>query len=447
MPSSAPTGSSRAAHPPSCWPPTSRRWPRTCAWACQLPVAGLHVDAVRGARRPGPGGRLAAGAQGSVGRHRRWPQHLADRPGCCTGHAARRAGQAPRRAVAGALVLAAARPREPGRRATAGPGAAHPGSPSPPREAGRTAHAAGRAGWQRGDRRKRVGRGARGRRSAPRQHPRAPRRRGPAPGAQHAGRRPAPVRLSPAPAGAAAPVGAAAVADHHHRLVPADDGDPRRARAAFKRGAIDAPAYEAAMREEIALAVRKQEALGLDVLVHGEAERNDMVEYFGEQLDGFGFTTNGWVQSYGSRCVKPPILYGDVARPAPMTVDWTTYAQSLTRKPMKGMLTGPVNPPAMVLRARRPAACAELRADRLGHPRRSGRPGARRHRHRADRRAGHPRRIAAAPRRVEGLPGRGHTRLSHQRLGCARRHADPHPHVLRRVQRHPARDRARWMPM
>jgi len=96
------------------------------------------------------------------------------------------------------------------------------------------------------------------------------------------------------------------------------------------------------MQREIALAVREQEALGLDVLVHGEAERNDMVEYFGEQLDGFAFTANGWVQSYGSRCVKPPILFGDVARPKAMTVAWTAYAQSLTDRPMKGMLTGPI---------------------------------------------------------------------------------------------------------
>ncbi|MBL7090649.1 5-methyltetrahydropteroyltriglutamate--homocysteine S-methyltransferase [Acidovorax sp.] len=116
----------------------------------------------------------------------------------------------------------------------------------------------------------------------------------------------------------------------------------RAARAAFKRGALDAAHYQQKMEAEIALAVRKQEALGLDVLVHGEAERNDMVEYFGEQLDGFAFTANGWVQSYGSRCVKPPIIYGDVARPAPMTVAWTQYAQSLTAKPMKGMLTGPI---------------------------------------------------------------------------------------------------------
>lgn len=116
----------------------------------------------------------------------------------------------------------------------------------------------------------------------------------------------------------------------------------RAARAAFKRGELPESAYREAMQREIAHAVSKQEALGLDVLVHGEAERNDMVEYFGEQLDGFAFTANGWVQSYGSRCVKPPILFGDVSRPKPMTVDWTVYAQSLTRRPMKGMLTGPI---------------------------------------------------------------------------------------------------------
>lgn len=116
----------------------------------------------------------------------------------------------------------------------------------------------------------------------------------------------------------------------------------RAARAAFKRGELGAAGYREKMMDEIALAVRKQETLGLDVLVHGEAERNDMVEYFGEQLDGFAFTANGWVQSYGSRCVKPPVIFGDVARPAPMTVEWTAHAQSLTRLPMKGMLTGPV---------------------------------------------------------------------------------------------------------
>ncbi|MBB3223871.1 5-methyltetrahydropteroyltriglutamate--homocysteine S-methyltransferase [Pseudoduganella umbonata] len=116
----------------------------------------------------------------------------------------------------------------------------------------------------------------------------------------------------------------------------------RSARAACKRGALDGAAYEAAMRAEIEHAIRRQEALGLDVLVHGEAERNDMVEYFGEQLAGFAFTQNGWVQSYGSRCVKPPVIWGDVSRPAPITVEWARYAQSLTALPVKGMVTGPV---------------------------------------------------------------------------------------------------------
>ena len=116
----------------------------------------------------------------------------------------------------------------------------------------------------------------------------------------------------------------------------------RHARANFKKGDLSLADYEAAMKKEIEYVVRRQEELDLDVLVHGEAERNDMVEYFGELLDGFAFTKFGWVQSYGSRCVKPPVIYGDVARPEPMTVRWSQYAQSLTNKVMKGMLTGPV---------------------------------------------------------------------------------------------------------
>jgi 5-methyltetrahydropteroyltriglutamate--homocysteine methyltransferase len=116
----------------------------------------------------------------------------------------------------------------------------------------------------------------------------------------------------------------------------------RAARAAFKKGALDEIGYRNAMKTEIQTVVGYQERIGLDVLVHGEAERNDMVEYFGEQLSGFAFSEQGWVQSYGSRCVKPPIIFGDVSRPAPMTVEWATYAQSLTGKVMKGMLTGPV---------------------------------------------------------------------------------------------------------
>ncbi|MBB3178588.1 5-methyltetrahydropteroyltriglutamate--homocysteine S-methyltransferase [Variovorax sp. Sphag1AA] len=116
----------------------------------------------------------------------------------------------------------------------------------------------------------------------------------------------------------------------------------RHARSEFRAGRLDAAGYKTAMQAEIQRSVREQEALGLDVLVHGEAERNDMVEYFGEQLEGYAFSQFGWVQSYGSRCVKPPILFGDISRPRPMTVDWIRYAQSLTSKPMKGMLTGPV---------------------------------------------------------------------------------------------------------
>ncbi|HWD33869.1 MAG TPA: 5-methyltetrahydropteroyltriglutamate--homocysteine S-methyltransferase [Pseudomonas sp.] len=116
----------------------------------------------------------------------------------------------------------------------------------------------------------------------------------------------------------------------------------RLARQAYKQGKLSANDYTDAMHSEIRHAVQVQERLGLDVLVHGEAERNDMVEYFAEQLDGYIFTRFGWVQSYGSRCVKPAIIYGDLSRPQPMTVAWIEYAQRLTNKVMKGMLTGPV---------------------------------------------------------------------------------------------------------
>jgi 5-methyltetrahydropteroyltriglutamate--homocysteine methyltransferase len=118
--------------------------------------------------------------------------------------------------------------------------------------------------------------------------------------------------------------------------------DVRRARAAWRAGKMPDGEYERFIKQEIQRCVEKQSGLGLDVLVHGEFERTDMVEFFGEQLEGFAFTSNGWVQSYGSRCVKPPILYGDVRRPKPMTVDIARYAQSLTSSPVKGMLTGPI---------------------------------------------------------------------------------------------------------
>ena len=116
----------------------------------------------------------------------------------------------------------------------------------------------------------------------------------------------------------------------------------RAARKNFKNGNTSLAQYQSSMEVEIARAVNEQESLGLDVLVHGEAERNDMVEYFGQQLKGYLFSQFGWVQSYGSRCVKPPIIAGDISRPQAMTVQWSAYAQSLTKKPMKGMLTGPI---------------------------------------------------------------------------------------------------------
>ncbi len=116
----------------------------------------------------------------------------------------------------------------------------------------------------------------------------------------------------------------------------------RKARAGWRAGTLTEAEYEHFLEEETVHCLREQEAAGLDLLVHGEFERNDMVEYFGEQLEGFAFTENGWVQSYGSRCVKPPVIYGDVWRPAPMTVRWSAWAQGQTRQPVKGMLTGPV---------------------------------------------------------------------------------------------------------
>ena len=113
-------------------------------------------------------------------------------------------------------------------------------------------------------------------------------------------------------------------------------------RAKLKKKELSSDEYNRLIQSEIENAIRWQKEIGRDVLVHGEFERNDMVEYFGEMLDGFVFSTNGWVQSYGSRCVKHPVIFGDVQRPNPMTIDWITYAQSLTSKPVKGMLTGPV---------------------------------------------------------------------------------------------------------
>ena len=116
----------------------------------------------------------------------------------------------------------------------------------------------------------------------------------------------------------------------------------RAQRAAFRKGELSKDAYEAFLEDKIAACIREQEEIGLDVIVHGEFERNDMVEYFGDHLDGYVFTEKAWVQSYGTRCVKPPVVWGDVSRREPITVRWSSYAQRCTKRPVKGMLTGPV---------------------------------------------------------------------------------------------------------
>ena len=215
----------------------------------------------------------------------------------------------------------------------------------------------------------------------------------------------------------------------------------RQKRAAFRRGDLDRGAYERFLEAETERAVRLQEELGLDVLVHGEFERNDMVEYFGEQLDGFAFTRHGWVQSFGSRYVKPPVIFGDVARPEPMTVRWSAYAQSLTDQPVKGMLTGPVTILQWSFVRDDIPRRRHLPPDRARHPRRGDRPRGRGRAAHPDRRAGDARGPAAAPRRSRRLPRLGGRVLPPRVHGRGRRHADPHPHVLRRVQRHHAVDR------
>ena len=164
-------------------------------------------------------------------------------------------------------------------------------------------------------------------------------------------------------------------AHHQHRLAAPDQGNARTARRASRRAQIDQAAYEKQLEEKTAEAMRWQDEIGIDVPVHGEFERNDMVEYFGEQLKGFAFTERAWVQSYGSRCVKPPIIFGDVSRPEPMTVRWTQIAQRYTNKPVKGMLTGPVTILQWsFVRDDQPRE-RNLPPDRARHPRRGDGPG------------------------------------------------------------------------
>ncbi len=163
----------------------------------------------------------------------------------------------------------------------------------------------------------------------------------------------------------------AAVPDDHHRLVPPDRRDPRAARGAPTAGDRRRGLRGRAARRRPQACIREQEALGLDVLVHGELERTDMVEYFGEQLDGFATTANGWVQSYGSRCVKPPVLFGDIVRPAPMTVGWATLRRRPHRPAREGHAHRAGHHPPVVVRARRPAAVDDRHPARPGPATRS----------------------------------------------------------------------------
>ena len=164
----------------------------------------------------------------------------------------------------------------------------------------------------------------------------------------------------------------------------------RQARAAFKKGELSAADYEAAMKKEIALVVEEQEKLDLDVLVHGEAERNDMVEYFGELLSGFAFTQYGWVQSYGSRCVKPPIIFGDVSRPEAMTVALVYLRTKPDQTPDERHVDRPRNHPAMVFRPQRHSTLYRVQTNRTGSERRSIGSGKSRHQSHPNRRTCHP---------------------------------------------------------
>ena len=217
--------------------------------------------------------------------------------------------------------------------------------------------------------------------------------------------------------------------------------DLRKVRAAARRGEIDQAAYTERMEAEIAEVIRLQEELGLDVLVHGEPERNDMVQYFGEQLDGYAVTEYGWVQSYGTRYVRPPIIFGDVRRPRPMTVAWSRYAQSRTDQAGEGHADRSGDDGEVVVPPGRPAAGGDHQAGRARPAGRGRRPGGRRRRHHPGRRARDPRGHAAPPRAPRRLPGVGRGGVPAGDRGGPRRDPDPHAHVLLGVRRHPAGDR------
>ena len=215
----------------------------------------------------------------------------------------------------------------------------------------------------------------------------------------------------------------------------------RAARRRFTDGQMSQAEYERFIEEQITKTLALQEEIGLDVLVHGEFERNDMVEYFGEQLAGFAFTEHGWVQSYGTRYVKPPIIFGDVARPGPMTVRWSAFAQSQDQAPREGHAHRTGDDPAVVVRARRSAAERDGAPAGAGDPRRGEGPRGRRDPHHSDRRAGAAGGDAAAACRVGGVSGLGRERFPARDERRGRRDPDPHPHVLQRVQRRDSGDR------
>ena len=217
--------------------------------------------------------------------------------------------------------------------------------------------------------------------------------------------------------------------------------DVRKARAAHAKGALTDDAYKSYLQDQTAQTVRWQEEIGLDVLVHGEFERNDMVQYFGEQLAGFAFTANGWVQSYGSRYVRPPVLFGDVSRPKPDDGRVVAIRPVADEEADEGDADRSRHHPELVVRPRRHSAQRGLPADCAGDPRRgrgsrSGRRG-----HDPDRRGGAAGGPAAAKIRMEGLSRLGRRGFPPLFVRRARRDADPHPYVLLGVQRHHRRHR------
>ena len=350
-------------------------------WLFDLPVDGIHLDLVRGPRPARAGARPAPARPGAVGRRRRRPQRLADRP---ARRPRRGSVRSPTASATGSWVAPSCSllhvPYDVDAEPDLDPDV-RPWLAFAQQKLRRGRHA-GPGAHRRHRRRRRTS-----------WRP-ATSRRLPAGGARSLAARPArstgrgaaarPTTSGP-PAYARAARGAGRRLGRCRRCRPRRSARSPRPPSCATPAATRAPARstDAAVpgrsaRPRSPTCIAEQEALGLDVLVHGEPERNDMVQYFGEQLDGFATTRHGWVQSYGSRYVRPPILYGDVARPEPMTVRWSTYAQSLTERPVKGMLTGPVTILKWsFVRDDQPRG-RHLPPDRPRHPRRGRRPRGRR---------------------------------------------------------------------